>query len=63
MFITQGVDEAVLPGSRVIVMSPRPGRIVPDEPVAFSSSSRRSTDIRSDPAARAVREVIAKELP
>lgn len=44
LFITHSVDEAVFLGSRVLVMSPRPGRIVLDEQVPFSSDETRTPD-------------------
>jgi ABC-type taurine transport system ATPase subunit len=67
VFITHSVDEAVLLGSRIIVLSPRPGRIIVDRPLPFSASGRRSDDLRADPAftaaAHDVRAAIARELP
>ncbi|MEV4999569.1 ABC transporter ATP-binding protein [Nocardioides sp. LML1-1-1.1] len=44
LFITHSVDEAVFLGSRVLVMSPRPGRIVLDEQVPFSSDASLAPD-------------------
>jgi NitT/TauT family transport system ATP-binding protein len=48
VFITHGIDEAVLLGQRVAVMTPRPGRItaVLDVPLSLA---RRQGDVRADP--------------
>lgn len=40
VFITHDVDEAVLLSDRVLVMSPRPGRIVIDEPISLPRPRR-----------------------
>ena len=62
IFITHGVEEAVALGSRVIVMSHRPGRIVLDETFDFAASDTPLDELRSSPrfvdAARRVREAI-----
>lgn len=46
-FITHSIEEAVRLGTRVLVMSPRPGRIVADVPVNFAE--RDTSQLRTDP--------------
>lgn len=62
VFVTHSVEEAVALGSRVIVLSSRPGRITRDEQLAFVRSSAPLAQIRSDPffvaAAAAIRSAI-----
>ena len=62
LFITHSVDEAVYLGSRVLVMSPRPGQIVLDEEVGFSRTPTDSTtDVRhSDEFVEVARRVGAE---
>jgi NitT/TauT family transport system ATP-binding protein len=48
VFVTHSIFEAVFLASRVLVMSPRPGRIVTDVAVPFGYP--RSPELRFDPA-------------
>ena len=64
-FITHSVEEAVLLGSRVLVMSARPGRIVFDEKVAFKEALPPTTavgDIRSLPEFIAFRDEVSARI-
>jgi ABC-type taurine transport system ATPase subunit len=58
MFITHSVEEAVYLGTRVVVMSPRPGRILKiiDSPFARQAGARDIRAIKSQPAFVAMRE-------
>lgn len=65
VFITHSVDEAVFLGTRVLVMSPRPGRIVFDERPDFGDDERDAA-LRGTPEFAAfsarVREQITESL-
>ncbi|MGD9695720.1 MAG: ABC transporter ATP-binding protein [Thermoleophilia bacterium] len=61
LFVTHNVEEAVYLGTRVLVMSPRPGRVVLDEPVPFDPAARRSS-LRATPEFIAARERIAAAI-
>jgi taurine transport system ATP-binding protein len=55
LFITHSVEEATFLGTRVLVMSPRPGQIVFDERPPFATAER-TPELRADPAFIAFRE-------
>ena len=60
VFITHSVDEAVFLSTRVMVMSPRPGRIVLDRSARFSTSERTVSpeEIRALPEFAAVAQEV-----
>ena len=57
LFITHSVEEAVFLGTRVLVLSSRPGRIVFDERPPFAPHDRTDA-LRGDPAFVAFREQV-----
>jgi ABC-type nitrate/sulfonate/bicarbonate transport system ATPase subunit/ABC-type nitrate/sulfonate/bicarbonate transport system permease component len=56
VFVTHSIDEAILLGDRIVVMSARPGRIVEEFRVPFERP--RSADVRADPAFAALNQKI-----
>ena len=60
VFVTHSVAEAVFLSSRVVLMSPRPGRIVADLPVPFSYPRHRG--LRFTPEFTALTEQVSARL-
>ncbi|GGM16825.1 MULTISPECIES: ABC transporter ATP-binding protein [Micromonospora] len=58
IFVTHSVDEAVFLGSRVVVLSPRPGRIVLDLPIPLPRTGITPDDLRGLPEYAALRAEI-----
>jgi taurine transport system ATP-binding protein len=61
-FITHSVEEAVYLGTRVLVMSPRPGRIVFDEEAGFSRMGAAVHEVRATPEFIEMRERVARAI-
>lgn len=62
ILITHSVEEAIYLGTRTIVMSPRPGRIVADVPTPFSRSAGDSRAVKSSADFIATREAILEYI-
>jgi len=60
IFVTHSISEAVFLSSRIVVMSPRPGRIV--EIIDNDLPAERSLDIRDTPAFLAVAHRVREAL-
>ncbi|WP_375430632.1 ABC transporter ATP-binding protein [uncultured Friedmanniella sp.] len=59
VFVTHSVDEAVFLGSRVIVLSKRPGQIALDLPVDLPRTGATPDEIRALPAYATARSTVA----
>lgn len=60
VLVTHDVDEAILLADRVLVMSPRPGRIIADLDVRLDD--RTAVSVRDDPDYRRVRKAVQAAL-
>jgi NitT/TauT family transport system ATP-binding protein len=60
LFVTHDIDEAVRLGDRVLLMSPRPGRI--RESVVVSAPRPRPPDLDTDPGATKLKAYLWQQL-
>lgn len=61
LFVTHSVDEALILGDRLILMSPRPGRVHEDADLSFAPDQPIS-DLRAQPEFQALRDHIWNQL-
>lgn len=62
VFVTHSVDEAVFLGSRIVVLTQRPGRIAIDLPVPLPREGIAAQDLRGLPEYAALRSRVSHEL-
>jgi NitT/TauT family transport system ATP-binding protein len=61
VFVTHSVDEAIVLADRIVLMSPRPGRIVETLDVPLPRP-RRDSDIHGEPAFASLRRHLWERL-
>ncbi|MFI9405874.1 ABC transporter ATP-binding protein [Nocardia sp. NPDC052316] len=62
LFVTHSIDEALLLGTRVIVMGTRPGRIIYDNPTTFKTPHTTPTQARTHPAFAHMRDEVSAHI-
>ena len=62
VFVTHGVDEAVFLGSRVVVLTPRPGQIALDIPIGLPRTGVAADDLRGSPEFAALRAEVGHAI-
>jgi taurine transport system ATP-binding protein len=62
VFVTHSVDEAVFLGSRVVVLTPRPGRVALDLPIDLPRTGITPADLRGLPSFAAYRAQIGSAV-
>ena len=59
MFVTHSVEEAIFPGSRVIVLTSRPGRIALDLDIPLPRTGLEPDELRAHPEYAALRATVS----
>ncbi len=62
VFVTHSVDEAVYLGSRVVVLTPRPGRIALDLPIPLPRTGAGADELRGSPEFAALRAEVGHAI-
>ncbi|BCY07667.1 ABC transporter ATP-binding protein [Actinoplanes sp. L3-i22] len=62
VFVTHSVDEAVFLGSRVVVLTPRPGQIALDLPIGLPRTGVAADELRGSPEFAALRTEVGHAI-